>query len=75
MMSKLQCWTPHAKQLARQEHNPTHLKERLPKIIKRSQTPQNTPLDMVLPTRKTGGSLIHQNTDTSPLHQEAYTIH
>ena len=21
--SKLQCWTPHAKQLARQEHNPT----------------------------------------------------
>ena len=21
---KLQCWTPHAKQLARQEHNPTH---------------------------------------------------
>ena len=24
MTSKLQCWTPHAKQLARQEHNPTH---------------------------------------------------
>ena len=22
--SKLQCWTPHAKQLVRQEHNPTH---------------------------------------------------
>ena len=22
--SKLQCWTPHAKQLARQEHNPIH---------------------------------------------------
>ena len=22
--SKLQCWTPHAKQLPRQEHNPTH---------------------------------------------------
>ena len=22
--SKSQCWTPHAKQLARQEHNPTH---------------------------------------------------
>ena len=22
--SKLQCWTPQAKQLARQEHNPTH---------------------------------------------------
>ena len=22
--SKLQCWTPHAKQLARQEHNSTH---------------------------------------------------
>ena len=24
MTSKLQCWTPYAKQLARQEHNPTH---------------------------------------------------
>ena len=24
MASKLQCWKPHAKQLARQEHNPTH---------------------------------------------------
>ena len=23
-ISKLQCWTPYAKQLARQEHNPTH---------------------------------------------------
>ena len=23
-MNKLQCWTPYAKQLARQEHNPTH---------------------------------------------------
>ena len=22
--SKLECWTPYAKQLARQEHNPTH---------------------------------------------------
>ena len=22
--NKLQCWTPRAKQLARQEHNPTH---------------------------------------------------
>ena len=22
--SKLQCWTPYAKHLARQEHNPTH---------------------------------------------------
>ena len=22
--SKLQCWTPYAKQLAKQEHNPTH---------------------------------------------------
>ena len=22
--SKLQCWTPHVKQLTRQEHNPTH---------------------------------------------------
>ena len=24
MSSKLQCWTPYAKQLATQEHNPTH---------------------------------------------------
>ena len=24
MASKLQCWTPHAKQSARQEHKPTH---------------------------------------------------
>ena len=24
MASKLQCWTPHVKQLVRQEHNPTH---------------------------------------------------
>ena len=24
MTSKLQCWTPYAKQLARQEHNPPH---------------------------------------------------
>ena len=24
MTSKLQCWTPYAKHLARQEHNPTH---------------------------------------------------
>ena len=49
--------------------------ERLPKIIIRSQTPQNTPQDAVLPTRKTRSSLIHQNTGTSPLHQEAYTTH
>ena len=74
MSSKLQCWTPYAKQLARQEHNPTKA-ERLPKIIIRSQTPQNTPPDTVLPTRKTRFSLIHQNTGTSLLHQEAYTTH
>ena len=73
--SKLQCWTPYAKQLARQEHNPHPLAERLPKIIIRPQTPQNTPPDTVLPTRKTRFSLIHQNTDTSALHQEAYTTH
>ena len=24
MTSKLQCWTPYAKQLARQKHSPTH---------------------------------------------------
>ena len=71
MTSRLQCWTPYAKQLARQPHS---LAERLPKII-RPQTPQNTPPDVDLPTRKTRSSLIHQNTGTSPLHQEAYTTH
>ena len=49
------------------------LAERLPKIIITSQTPQNTPPDVDVPTRKTRSSLIHQNTGTSPLHQEAYT--
>ena len=73
--SKLQCWTPHAKQVARQEHNPRPLAQRLPKIIIRSQTPQNTPPDVVLPTRRTRSNLIHQSTVTSPLHQEAYTSH
>ena len=54
---------------------PHPLAQRLPKIILSSQTPQNTPLDTVLPTRKTRSSLTHQNTGTSPLHQEAYTSH
>ena len=54
---------------------PHLLAERLPKIIISSQTPQNTPPDMDLPTRKTRSSLIHQNTGTSPFHQEAYTTH
>ena len=52
---------------------PHPLAERLPKIIIRSQAPQNTPPVVVLPTRKTRSSLIHQNTGTSPLHQKAYT--
>ena len=51
------------------------LAERLPKIIIRSQKPQNTPLDAVLPTRKTRSSLIHQNTGTSLLHQETCITH
>ena len=54
---------------------PHPLAERLPKIIMRPQTPQNTPPDVDLPTRKKRSSLIHQNTGTSPLHQEAYTTH
>ena len=54
---------------------PHPLAERLPKIIIRPQTPQNTPPDVDLPTRKTRSSLIHQNTGTSPLHQEVYTTH
>ena len=54
---------------------PHPLAERLPKIIIRSQTPQNTPPDSVLPSRKTRPRLIHQNTGTSTLHQEGYTTH
>ena len=54
---------------------PHPLAERLPKIIISSQTTQNTPPDAVLPTRKTRSSLIHQNTGTSPLQQEASTTH
>ena len=54
---------------------PHPLAQRLPKIIIRPQTTQNTPPDAVLPTRKTRSSLIHQNTGTSPLHQETYTTH
>ena len=54
----------------------THpLAERLLKNILSSQTPQDTPPDIVLPTRKTRSSLIYQNTGTSPLYQEAYTTH
>ena len=49
--------------------------ERLPKVILSSQTVQNTPPDAVLHTRKTRSSLIHQNTGTGPLHQEAYINH
>ena len=54
---------------------PHPLAERLPKIIIRPQTSQNTAPDMDVPTRKTRSSLIHHNTSTSPLHQEAYTTH
>ena len=54
---------------------PHPLAERWPKIIISSQTPQNIQSDVVLLTRKTRFSLIHQNTGTSPLHQEAYTTH
>ena len=54
---------------------PHPLAERLRKIIIRSQAPQITSLDAVLPTRKTRSSLILQNTGTSPLHQEACTTH
>ena len=35
----------------------------------------NTPPDALLLTRKRRSNLIHQNTGTSPLHQEAYTTH
>ena len=54
---------------------PHSLAERLPKIIIRPQTPQNTLQDGDFPTRKTRFSLIHQNTGTSPLHEEDYSTH
>ena len=45
----------------------THpLAESLPKMILSSQTPQNTPLDAALPTRKRRFSPTHQNTGTVP---------
>ena len=75
MASKLQCWTPCAKKTSKTGTQAHPLAERLPKIIIISQTPQNTPPDGVLPIRKTRSSLIHQNTGTTPLHQEAYKMH
>ena len=72
--SKLQCWTPYPKN-SKTGTQPHSLAERLPKIIIRPQTPQNTPPDVDVPHRKTRSSLIHQNTGTSSLHQEAYTTH
>ena len=44
-------------------------------MIIRPQTPQKAPTDMDVPSRKKRSSLIHQNTGTSLLHQEAYTTH
>ena len=55
------------------QHYP--LAERLPKIILGSQTPQNTPQDSALPTRKTRYTSTQQNTGTTPLQQETYTTH
>ena len=74
MTSKLQWLDTSCQTTSKTGTQPHRLAERLPKIIS-PQTPQNTPPDMVLPTRKTRCSLIHQNTGTSPLHQEAYTTH
>ena len=48
---------------------------RLPKLILSSQTPQNTPPDVALPTRGTRSCPIHQNTGNILPHQEAYTSH
>ena len=47
--------------------------DRIPKVILRSQTPQNTPPDVALPIRGKRLSSTHQSTGTSPSHQEAYT--
>ena len=59
--SKLQCWT-HCQTTSKTGTQPHPLAERLPKIMIRPQTRQNTPPDADLPTRKTRSSLIHQNT-------------
>ena len=67
---RLQCWTLHVKQPARQPYSSA---DRLPKVILSSQTPQNTPPDAALPIREKRLSSTHQSTDTSPSHQEAYT--
>ena len=40
--SKLQCWTPHAKQLARQEHNPPISREAAENHSKFTNTPNHT---------------------------------
>ena len=73
MTSKLQGWTCQTTSKTGTQLHP--LAERLPKFIKSSQMPQNTPWDAVLPTSKTRSSLIDQNTGTSALHLEAYTTH
>ena len=71
--NKLQCWRTQTTTKTGTQPHP--LAERLPKIILSSQTFWNTPMDMALPTRKTRSSSTHQNTGTSPLHQEAYMSH
>ena len=52
---------------------PLILSDRLPKAILNPWTPQNTPVDMVQPSRKTRPSSIHQNTGTSSPSHENFT--
>ena len=47
--------------------------DRMPKIVLRSQIPQNTPSDMALSVRGKILSPTHQKRGTSPNHQETYT--
>ena len=49
--------------------------DRLPKVVLRPQTPQNTPPDAALSIRGKRSSSTHQNAGTSPSHQEVYISH
>ena len=49
------------------------IRNRLSKVILSSQPPQNTPLEMALPIRRKRPNFTHENTSTSPSHQETCT--
>ena len=59
--------------LQQNRSQPLTLSDRLTKAILNPWTPQNTPVDMAQPSRKTRPSSIHQNTGTSPPNHENFT--